>query len=285
MARNDERPWRLEWRTVYYEINNAVGASRSAAGPAINEKDFMAQESQDYPPNARRILNEIMTLLFAPEAVIYKGVPSARITALTAQFERASKQDVTTVKSLLSELVGQLEMMENRIELREIEESERAFQARLEAQEERHRAMEPIRAARLRREGQEIVREWLVTDQEAVLQKIKSKELLTLPEFLEARGVSKRTLSIAVGTGRMFCVVGPNGQNYYPVFFVDSSEYIRQCLGKVCRAIGSIPPYAKYQFFTTNSHWMMGGGTPLDAIRSGRVNDVLQASKWLLQSD
>lgn len=242
----------------------------------------MMHKSQDYPPNARRILNEIMRLLFAPEAAIGESISTDQVGALMAQFTNAAKSDVTTVKCLLSKLLEQVETLESQIELREIEEANRVFKVALEAQEKRLRAMRPTQAERLRNEARQNLREWRITDQDVVLQKIKSKELLTLPEFLDTRGVSKRAVGSAMAWGRMFCITGPDGQDYYPTFFADSSDYVRQCLGKVCQALGDIPAYAKYQFLTTDSHWLINGGTPIQAIRMGRVYDVLQATKWLL---
>ena len=243
----------------------------------------MTQNVQDYPPNARRILNEIMMLLFTPEAVIGGSISTDQVGTLIAQFLNAAKSDVTTVKCLLSKLLVQLETLESQIELRETEEANRAFQVALKAQEERLHSMRPIQAERLRNEARQNLREWRVTDQDVVSQKIKSKELLTLPEFLDTRGVSKRAVGSALAWGRMFCITGPDGQDYYPTFFADSSDYVRQCLGKVCQALGDIPAYAKYQFLTTDSHWLINGGTPIQAIRMGRVDNVLQATKWLLQ--
>lgn len=235
----------------------------------------------DYPPSARCILNEIMRLLFAPEAATSEGVSANRVGALVDQFASATKSDITTVRSLLSKIVGRLEIVEKRIEQREIEESERRFEAMLVADKKRRRAKEPIRTDRLQHEGEET---WLATDQEVILKRIKSKELLTLTELLETRGVSKRTVSIAITAGRVFCITGPDGQDYYPAFFADSSEHIRQGLAKVCRALEGVHPYKKYKFLTTYSQWI-GGDTPVNAIRSGRVNDVLHAVEWLLEPD
>lgn len=244
----------------------------------------MNRERQDYRPNARSMLNEIVVLLFAREAADSKGISPERLDALVARFGDASALDFATVKSLLSRLVGELEKVESRIELRNMEESQRAFDMKVKVEEERRRAMVPMREEARRREGAEKLREWLAIDHAGILQKIKSKELLTLPEFLEAKASSKRAVSSAMAAGRIFCVTGPDGSEYYPVFFADSSEYIRQCLGKVCRALDSIPTYAKYQFLTKNCSWI-GGGTPLDAIHRARVKDVLDATKYLLESD
>ena len=81
----------------------------------------------------------------------------------------------------------------------------------------------------------------------------------------------------------MFCILGPDGQDYYPAFFADSNDYIRQSLGKVCRALKGISAYGKYQFLTTNN--VLIGGQPLDAIHRAGVDDVLHATKYLLESD
>ena len=241
----------------------------------------MTRKLQDYPPSARHILNEIMQLLFTPEAAIGESISSDQVGAVVAQFSKAAKSDVTTVKYLLNKLINQFDKLESQIELREIENADRMFKVALKAQEERLRTMQPIQAERLRNIARKYLREWHITDQMVILQKKKSKELLTLPDFLDARKVSKRTVSSAIAWGRVFCITGADGQDYYPAFFADSSDYVRQCLGKVCQALGDIPPYAKYQFLTTDMHWLVNGGTPIQAIRLGRVNEVLQLIKWL----
>ena len=149
----------------------------------------MTQELRDYPPSTRCMLNQIVVLLFAPEAADSKGISPERLGALVAPFEDASTSDITTVKSLLSRLVGELEKVESRIEIRKMEESQRASDMRAKDDEERRRAKALIREEQRHHDGAERLREWLVTDHERVLQKIKAKELLTLPEFLEAIAV------------------------------------------------------------------------------------------------
>lgn len=243
----------------------------------------MTPESHPYPPSARRVLNQIIVLLFTPEAPHLRPVALEGFGALIAKFEDASMSDVTSVKSLLSTVVGELEKVETRIELRNMEESQRQYEAMVKDDKERRRALLPILEEERRLEGAKMLRGWLVQDQEVILRKMKSKELLKLPEFLEAGGTDKRTVRTAMTTDRMFCITGPDGQDYYPAFFADSNDYIRDCLGKVCRALKDIPAYAKYQFLTTNNTLI--GGQPLDALHHARVNEVLDATKYLLQSD
>ena len=241
----------------------------------------MIRKLQELSPNAR-ILNEIMVFLFTPEAATSKGVAPDQISAVLAQFSNAPKLEVQTVKRLLSKFVDELDKLERQIELREIEDSAQSFKVRLKAQEARMRTKEFTRDEQLTCESQENLHKWLVTDPETVLKKIESKELLTLPDFIRSRGVSKRSVKTAMTWGRMFCITGPDGVDYYPAFFADSNDYIRQCLGKVCQVLGNIPSYAKYQFLTTDFHCLATGETPMQAIRSGRVDDVLQLIKWLL---
>ncbi|MBL4953539.1 hypothetical protein JK635_15210, partial [Neobacillus sp. YIM B02564] len=185
-----------------------------------------------------------------PEAATSKGIAPDQISSVLARFGNAPKLEVKMVKRLLSKFVDELETLEKQIELREIEESAQSFKVRLKAQEAQMRTREFARAEQLRCESQENLHKWHVTDPETVLRKIESKELLTLPDFLKYRGISKRSVKTAMTWGRMFCITGPDGVDYYPAIFADSSDYIRQCLGKVCQVLGNIPAYAKYQFLT-----------------------------------
>lgn len=242
----------------------------------------MAHESQTYPPNARRMLNEIVVLLFNPEATDSTRITPERVSALVSRFEDASTPDIAKVKSLLNKLVNEIERLETRIELRKMEESRLAHEAMTKSREERRRALEPILEEERRQEGEKMLQKWLVQDQEVVLRKIKSKELLTLPEFIETAGASKRTISAAIKAGRLFCIIGPDGQDYYPAFFADSNEYIRKCLEKVCQALKGISAYGKYQFLTTNN--VLIGGQPLDAIHHARIDEVLHSTKYLMQT-
>ena len=243
----------------------------------------MAHESQTYPPSARCMLNEIVVLLFNPEATDSTRITPERVSALVSRFEDASTPDITKVKSLLSTLVNEIERLETRIELRKMEESRLAHEAMTKSREERRRALQPILEEERRQEGAKMLQKWLVQDQEVILGKIKSKELMTLSEFLEVAGGNKRAVSTAITAGRLFCIIGPDGQDYYPAFFADSIEYYRKCLGKVCQALKGISPYGKYQFLTTNN--VLIGGQPLDAIHHARIDEVLHSIKYLMQVD
>ena len=81
----------------------------------------MTYESQGYPPSARYMLNEIVILLFNPEATDSTRISPEQVSALLSKFEDASTSDITTVKSILSKLVSEIERLETRIELRKME--------------------------------------------------------------------------------------------------------------------------------------------------------------------
>lgn len=229
------------------------------------------------------MLNEIVIFLFNPQATDSTRISPEQVSALVSKFEDASTSDITTVKSILSKLVSEIERLETRIELRKMEESRLAHEAMTKSREERRRALQPILEEERRQEGAKMLQKWLVQDQEVILGKIKSKELLTLPEFLEVAGCNKRAVSTAIMAGRLFCITGPDGQDYYPAFFADSNEYVRKCLGKVCQAMRGISAYGKYLFLTTNN--VLIGGQPLDAIHHARIDEVLHSTKYLLRTE
>lgn len=128
----------------------------------------MTQQLQEYPPNARHILNEIMKLMFAPEAATGESISSHKVGTLATMFSNAAKSDVATVNCFLRKLLEQFETLENQMELRDIEDANREFKLALKAQEERLRTMQPVQAERLRSEARQNLRKWHVTDQAVV---------------------------------------------------------------------------------------------------------------------
>ncbi len=114
-------------------------------------------------------------------------------------------------------------------------------------------------------------------DSAAALQRrIDSKALLPPREFQAALGISKQSISEALKSRRMFAVVGPGGEFYYPAFYADTM-FDRRSLEKVTKALGELPAASKYFFFTSKST-MLGAVTPLEALQKGRLQDVLIAA-------
>ena len=104
---------------------------------------------------------------------------------------------------------------------------------------------------------------------------IESKELLTSGELQSALHVQRQAISSAVKAKRLFAIVGPSGENYYPAYFADAS-LDRRTLEKISKVLGSLPAQSKHHFFT--SKWTTLQDTPLDALRNGRETEVLIAA-------
>lgn len=102
---------------------------------------------------------------------------------------------------------------------------------------------------------------------------IASKKLLPSGAFQETLGISKQAISKAVKENRMFAILGPSGENFYPAFFSEE-KYDRRNLEKVCKALGTLPGASKWQFFTTPKG-SLDGKTPLEALALGHVDAVM----------
>lgn len=110
----------------------------------------------------------------------------------------------------------------------------------------------------------------------ALQRRIADKALLTAEEFQTALKVRRRFIIDAMKVGRLFALVGPSGENYYPAFYSDAG-LDRRSVEKVAKALGQLPSASKYFFFTSKSIFL-GGVTPLDALKNGRLADVSAAA-------
>jgi hypothetical protein len=100
-------------------------------------------------------------------------------------------------------------------------------------------------------------------------------EFLTSGELQGLLHIKRASISGAVKAGRMFAVVGPSGENFYPAYFAD--EALDRCaLEKVSKSLGTLPASSKHHFFTSKSTLLEA--TPLEALRKGRVIDVITAA-------
>lgn len=105
--------------------------------------------------------------------------------------------------------------------------------------------------------------------------RIAHGELISSGELQRALDVKRQAISNAVKTKRLFAIVGPSGDNYYPAYFADETLERRK-LEQVAKALGSLPAPSKHHFFTSKSSVL--GETPLQALRKGREAEVLAAA-------
>lgn len=110
---------------------------------------------------------------------------------------------------------------------------------------------------------------------EALARRIESKELLSAAELRSALGIPQAEIDDAVVSNRLFSFEAPGGEHYYPAFFA-AADMERPSLELVAQKLGGLPAASKYHFFL--SKWTNLGETPLDALKRGRVDEVLQAA-------
>lgn len=125
------------------------------------------------------------------------------------------------------------------------------------------------------RRGEEFMAQARIAAAHNLVERIKRGEYISLEQLQAAWPVKRVTIIKAVATGRLFTVIGPLGEAYYPAFYSDSSLN-RRMLQKVCKALGLLPAALKYHFFT--SIFTSLGETPLEALRDGRVKEVLSTA-------
>ena len=82
-------------------------------------------------------------------------------------------------------------------------------------------------------------------------------------------------LDLMIGAGQTQAIVGPSGENFYPAFYADNT-IDRRKLETVAKVLGPLPAAAKFFFFTAKSTLLQS--TPLQALRMGRVDEVLTAA-------
>ena len=120
------------------------------------------------------------------------------------------------------------------------------------------------------------VRKFKAQSEAARLKAIADGVLIKASELSERMHITIQTIRKATANNRMFAVSNSNGELYYPAFFADE-EFDLQSLEKVCKILDDLPSGSKLQFFLTPKT-SLSGKTPLEALRSGYVNDVLVAA-------
>jgi hypothetical protein len=102
-------------------------------------------------------------------------------------------------------------------------------------------------------------------------QLVTDGKLISSGDMQKALGFTRQALSAAIKAGRMF-TVEVDGQTYYPAFFSEG-DVDRMVLEKICRVLGNMPGWMKWDFFTA-ARSSLGDINPLEALVKGRVADV-----------
>jgi hypothetical protein len=114
----------------------------------------------------------------------------------------------------------------------------------------------------------------------AIATRIANKELISSGELQRRLGIGRQSISEAVKSGRLFAIIGPGGENFYPAYYADPT-LDRRTLEKVSRVLGSLPAASKDYFFTSKSESLQA--TPLDALRQGKKAKVFAAAESFVQ--
>jgi hypothetical protein len=158
-------------------------------------------------------------------------------------------------------------------EMKRAEEEDRLVQAVLA--EARNRLDRPMSTPESIAAGNAAMAEGRARAAETLARRIESKELLSAAELQSALGITQQDIDYAVAEGRLFVCVGSDGQPYYPAFYTDG-DIDRSAIELVAQELRDIPAASKYYFFVSKRTNL--GMTPLDALKCGRVEDVLQAA-------
>jgi hypothetical protein len=189
--------------------------------------------------------------------------------------------------NVLSETVRLLALLVDEIEPAELESKRAIEQAALtQAGEEYEIAQRALRESKPYvgkamttpqsvHEGDAVVAEAWAKSKVTMPIRIANGEFLTSGELQARLHIKRASISGAVKAGRMFAVVGPSGENFYPAYFADKG-LDRRALERVSKSLGTLPASSKHHFFTSRSRLLRA--TPLEALRKGRVNDVLIAA-------
>ena len=110
---------------------------------------------------------------------------------------------------------------------------------------------------------------------ETLARRIENKELLSAVELQGALGITQAEIDDAVDGNRLFALDGPDGAPYYPAFYADA-DIDKPALELVAQELCDIPAASKYHFFVSRRTNL--GATPLEALKGGRVEDVLHAA-------
>lgn len=117
------------------------------------------------------------------------------------------------------------------------------------------------------------------TEAEATLHaqraKVIEREMLGSAAFCEEMGWTRQALSKAVKSHRVF-FVERQGTRYFPAFFAWDA-LSRSQLQTVCKRLGELSGWEKWQFFTTPKG-SLGCQTPLEALKSGQYKETLTAA-------
>ena len=158
-------------------------------------------------------------------------------------------------------------------ELKRAEEEDRTLQRVLD--EATNPPPRPMSTPESIATGELAMAEGRVRAAETLARRIENKELLSAGELRSALGITQAEIDNAVDSNRLFSFEAPGGEHYYPAFFA-ATDMDRASLELVAQELGGLPAASKYHFFVSKRTTL--GETPLEALKRGRVDEVLRSA-------
>lgn len=234
------------------------------------------EKSEALYPAALRFFEQVTSLLAAPPNKKAAHSKRAQLEASIDELKRAPFVELVAVRAVLEQMASQIERAEGvSVEAAAAADEEDGIVARALAETSGHAATLEL-TERTIKENAAVLDALQKGSSTAMQRRIDQEELLPSKQFQAALHISRQSLSEAVKAGRMFALVGPSGENFYPAFFADP-ELDRRSVEKVSKSLGALPAPSKY-FFFTNPSTVLDALTPLAALKKGRVADVILAA-------
>jgi len=106
---------------------------------------------------------------------------------------------------------------------------------------------------------------------------VDSGDVVPTETMARRLGVTRQALNKAKEDGRMFALPLRGRELHWPAFYADMTLDRRQ-LEEVTRALGALPPWTKWLFFT-RAKGSLGSRTPLQALKEGQLQAVLKTAR------
>jgi hypothetical protein len=251
-----------------------------------SQEDAMAVAARSKSPqgpfdSSTRLLGDVGELFSEPGKVLSAQAVVVELRKSVRRFSRqVSPVELAAFRSVVQELALQVERLaagspacDATADANRARQEDAAVQSALQAA--RQRGQRSMTTDDSIRDGNAALEAARGKAQIAVLDAIRSGELVSSGALQEALGVKRQALSGAVKAGRLFALTGPSGENFYPAFFADPG-LDRRAIEKVAKTLGTLPAASKYFFFTGKSTLLQE--TPLKALRRGRLDDVVAAA-------
>lgn len=240
-------------------------------------------KSRTQPRAIARLFGELGALFTSPKAPTTSRVSAELEKSHQRLHGRVSFEELTALRETVRALalfVDKIEpeesegkpAIEKTILAQAREEDEIAKRALQKANSNLDKALTTPKSV-LKGEGL-MARAW-ANSNATMARRIANGEFLTSGELQGLLHIKRASISGAVKAGRMFAVIGPSGENFYPAYFADEA-LDRRALEKVSKSLGTLPASSKHHFFTSKSTLL--ASTPLEALLKGRVIDVITAA-------